>query len=296
MPITTVLCPVDRSDPSRRALEYAIEIARHFKARLSVLEVIDAALPVFAVDPGAALALRTKTLEALAAFLAEAGPQDVSTGVSVETGDVIPEILARANDMSADLVVIGTHGRSGFERLALGSIAERVIRRSSRPVLTVPPAAAVLSGRGFHTILCATDFSAPSTRAFELAVDLGTSWGARILLAHVIEWPFGRTEGQDPVSELRRSLESTARDELGRLAGRADRSGAQIEMVLAAGSPRREIVALARDHAVDLVVLGVSGRGAVDFGVLGLTAYSVIREAAFPVLTVHATAESEPAS
>ena len=296
MPITTVLCPVDRSDPSRRALEYAIEIARHFKARLSVLEVIDAALPVFAVDPGTPLALRTKALEALTAFVADAGLQDVSSDVSVETGDVIPEILARATDISADLIVIGTHGRSGFERLALGSIAEKVIRRSSRPILTVPPAGAALSGRGFHTILCATDFSAPSARAFGLAVELAKRWGARILLAHVIEWPFGRTEGQDPVSELRRSLESTAREQLGQVAGRADRSGARIEIVLAAGSPRREIVALARGHAVDLVVLGVSGRGAMDFGVLGSTAYSVIREAAFPVLTVHAMAESEPAS
>jgi nucleotide-binding universal stress UspA family protein len=283
MRLAKVLCPVDRSESSRRAFEYATALARHFNARLTLLEVIDGSVLDAAADSGAIEATVRAALEEFASPARAAG---MATAVIVSGGNVVAEILERAREISPDLVVIGTHGRSGFERLALGSVAEKVIRRSEFPVVTVPADAVGGTAPRFRTILCPTDFSEPSARAAELAVDLAKEMGGRVLLAHVVEWPFGETTGTDAVSELLRSLTTTAGEDLARVIAGFTGAGVAIEPVVAAGAPKREVPPLAELHSADLVVMGVSGRGAIDRAVLGSTTHHVIREAKCPVWTV----------
>jgi universal stress protein A len=134
MRIKTVLCPVDRSEISSRALAYATAFAREYVARLSVLEVIDWRLPPLAGTavelPAMPPEVQTDVLGHLHALTAPARDSGVPTEVGIDVGPVARRILERAEAVAADLVVVGTHGRSGFDRLALGSVAEKVLRKA----------------------------------------------------------------------------------------------------------------------------------------------------------------------
>jgi nucleotide-binding universal stress UspA family protein len=103
---------------------------------------------------------------------------------------------------------------------------------------------------------------------------------------HAVEWPFGDEVTTGPLGDLRKSIESSARDKLVRLLPRSTADGRGAQAVVTLGKASADIVKLARARSVDLIVLGVSGRGAVDVAVLGSTTHHVIREGTWPVLTV----------
>ena len=91
---------------------------------------------------------------------------------------------------AADLIVMGTHGRGGFQHLVLGSVTERVLRRAVCPVLTVPPRAQSTSRLTFRRLLCAIDFSESSMAALRFALSLAQESEARLTMLHVLEWPW----------------------------------------------------------------------------------------------------------
>src|SRR5262249_49240582 len=141
-------------------------------------------------------------------------------------GGPVTEILAQAADMSADLLVLGTHGRSGFERLFLGSVTEKVLRKASCPVLTVPPGlpdAVPASPIRYACILCPVDFSESSLRALEYALSLAQETDARLAVLHVVSHEFDHvvdtagvalaTEGIT-VSDFKRHREQALRERL----------------------------------------------------------------------------------
>jgi nucleotide-binding universal stress UspA family protein len=289
MHLATVLCPVDLSDTSRRAFSYATAVARSHQARLSVLQVMDWSVPAGAGELPALLTVAEEqeraALASLNELVAPAYAAGVPTEICLETGPVVRHILDRAVTVSADLIVMGTHGRGGVERLILGSVAEKVLRKAPCPVLTVPPGAHAVAAAPFTTILCAVDFSKTSAAAARYARGLAAASHARLLLVHVIEWPFGHAVAPDPTGELRQRLDIEASAELAAFArdiGDVPAGGASVVL---AGAPKREILRLAEAEQADLIVLGVSGRGAVELAVLGSTSHGVIREAACPVLT-----------
>jgi nucleotide-binding universal stress UspA family protein len=289
--IHTVLCAVDGSDISRRAFNWGAALARLSGARLSVLQVVDWSPPPL-IRSGSTLAglplkLQTETLDALNELVAPARAAGVATEISLEAGDVVRAILRRADVLSADAIVVGTHGRSGVGRLALGSVAEKILRQAACPVLTVPPAAG-MPPPSLHTILCATDFSEPSTAALRMARSLAQPMNSRFLLVHAVELPFGGAGGPSSTTDLRLQLETEASELLERAIDETASLGGVVKPVVATGVAAREILAVAREQGADLIVMGVSGRGAVERAVLGSTATSVIREAACPVLTVRA--------
>ena len=130
--IRSILCPVDRSPTSLQAFDYAMALARWQGARLSLLEVVGG------VDAVERQAHPAKTLkDDLNRVLASRGTSDVKVRIIMRKGNVVREILAQAKASRSDLVVIGTHGRTGFARFFLGSVASRVLAISPCPVLTV---------------------------------------------------------------------------------------------------------------------------------------------------------------
>lgn len=218
---------------------------------------------------------------------------DSSAAVTeLREGPVVPSILEAARDSNADLIVMGSHGKGGFERLALGSVTEKVLRKAPCPVLVVPAGEGTETrGLPLRRVLCATDFSAPSGRAVDYARQFADASRAPLSLLTVIDWPFGETSGDDPVSTLRGNLEQEAAASLEKLARRgADEPPAEI--IVKHGRPGREIVKAARESQADLIVLGISGRGAVDLALLGSTAHHVLRDAPCPVLAVPAASAS----
>ena len=123
--------------------------------------------------------------EQVLACFRSAGP-DVE--VLIDSGQAAHQILEHATSLPADLIVIGTHGASGFEHLLLGSVTEKVLRRATCPVLTVPPRARTRAKLPFKRILCPLDFSESSLAALDFAVSLAQQGDAALTLLHVFEW------------------------------------------------------------------------------------------------------------
>jgi len=291
--LARILCPVDLSEASRRALTYALGLGREHGAAVRVVQVIDvrgwagAAL----VDVGAILdEARTTAEEQLGWWVAKAVGTGGGASTELREGAVVPGILAAADEFDADLLVLGTHGRSGFERLALGSVAEKTVRRSTRPVCVVPSREDAVVRTGTPSrVVCATDFSESSLHAVSYGQLLTTTAPAALSLVTVIDWPFGETRGNDPVTQLRQSLTEEATAQLRRVADAAG-VGESATLAVRQGRAGREILKYAREHHAEIVVVGVSGRGAIDRALLGSTAQQILRDAPCPVLAVPATA------
>lgn len=290
--IKHILCPIDRSPSSLQAFNYAIALARWQGARLHVLEVIEpVALPVGSVGPKHAGVLneaRVALERELRQMLVSRRASDVKVEIVIREGNVVREILAQAGDSRADLVVIGSHGHGGVRRLVLGSVAEKVLRQATCPVLTIRRGVsrARRNRSPFKTILCPTDLSAAGNNAVAYAKRLARAANARLIVMSAVEWPFGVAVTSGPVAELQDGLEANTRKALARLLPRpgADRPAAQA--IVVHGKASAAIVKVARARSVDLIVMGVSGRGALDVVLLGSTTHHVIRQGTWPVLSV----------
>lgn len=297
---THIVCPVDFSGPSARALEYAFAVARWYRATLTVLHAHQMlVLPLMAVGPYAGPALpavlsdadRAQLDAALTHFVADHALRDVRTSTAlVEDVNVPAAILSHAEMVGADLVVIGTEGHSGIQRLMLGSVAERVLRKATCPVLTVPPHAppALPSPDSIQQVLCPIDFSVTSTAALQWAASWGAKAGARVTALHVVEMP---PEAADPplveYTALRDRLVRDAHQEMERALPDAMRQLDRFEAHVSVGRPAVEILRRAEVQSAGLIVMGVRGRSPVDLAFFGSTTHQVIRRAACPVLAVH---------
>jgi nucleotide-binding universal stress UspA family protein len=188
-------------------------------------------------------------------------------------------------------VVMGTHGRSGFERLLIGSVAEKVLRKAPCPVLLVPPHATMGTSADvtFKNILCPVDFSASALQALGFALELAGQGHATVRVLYAVEWlpeEELRTNAHFNVPEFRQHV---VEDAVGRLktllAGEAPRSVA-VEPMVAVGRAYREILRVAADAPTDLIVMGAQGRGGLGLTLFGSTTQQVVRAATCPVLTV----------
>lgn len=296
---TQVLCPVDLSDASKRPLAYAAAVAHWYQARLSVLHVVPTFDPI-PVHPGALEApvrivypmSREDVLGAVRRVTQEAGIASADVDVIAEAGESAATIVDQAVARGADLLVMGTHGRTGIDRLLLGSVTEQVLHEAPCPVLTVPPHApeTVPGDLTFQRILCAVDFSPASMQALGFALDLAQQAHGRVTLLHVIEWLAEhepRTYAHFNVPEYRRYLKDEAHERLRALIAEEPRLRG-VEDVVGTGRAYREILGLAAEQHADLIVMGAQGRGGVGLALFGSTTQQVVRAAECPVLTVRA--------
>ena len=292
MMIKKILCAIDRSPSSLQAFGYALALARWQSARLNLLEVIEEAPPPGVnrapTSDGVPNETRTTLERDLRRVLTARRASDVKVEISLRNGNVVQEILAQAKTSRPDLMVIGSHGRGGIQRLVLGSVAEKVLRLATCPVLTVRRGVRLVrrSRSPFATILCPTDFSAAANKAVAYAKRLAQEADAKLILMTAVEWPFGDEVTSGAVAELQKSIASNASDALTRLLPRPASNGPRAQAIVAVGKASAAIVKVARARSVDLIVMGVSGRGALDMALLGSTTHHVIREGAWPVLTV----------
>lgn len=295
-----ILCPVDFSAGSLNALSLAGSVARAHGARLTALHVRPRVMqgpetPPVGFDPPAA----PDELDTVRRRLRDAVSDRVGPGVepdvTVTAGDPVQDILECARTRAVDLLVMGTHGTTGFQRLLLGSVTEKVLRQASCAVLTIPPGAHIPTAQPFTRLLAAVDFSDCSLRAVTFAASIAAAAGATLTLVHVLEWPWheasdttlkGIPEAQArAAAEYRRYLEAGARERLDALAA-STLPGHQVNTRISFGRPYLEVLDLANDAGTDLIVLGVRGRGPADLTFFGSTANHVVRSARCPVLTV----------
>jgi nucleotide-binding universal stress UspA family protein len=234
---------------------------------------------------------RERAIEELGRFVHHAREIGVPTEIRLEEGDAVEEILKLAKQLPAHLVVMGTHGRRGFERLVLGSVAEKVLRKATCPVMTVasePEGAAASEKALFKRILCPVDFSASSTRALEYALSLAKEADAHLTLLHVLEAALEEAGDMAAfaLSEYRDFLKRNALERLKEAVPEDAREWCEPEFLVASGRSYRHILDVAKKQDTDLIVMGVQGRNAVDLALFGSTTHHVVREAKCPVLTI----------
>jgi nucleotide-binding universal stress UspA family protein len=299
--IDRIFCPVDFSDVSRHGLAHAAAFAQWYESTVTVLHVYSAPVPPVAVSqyPGNIPLLPPIQPEEVREQVRQFCQPLIATGVTpaieVEEGDPV-KVIARVSAVtSPDLLIMGTHGRGGFQRLVLGSVTEKVLRLVTCPVLTVPPPVETAGPPSFKTILCAIDFGSSAIRALEYAFSLAKEADARLILLHVVESLADAAALGEPIGfsipDFQRSLEHDAMERLAALMPADARSWCRPEARVMTGKAHREILRAAVENQAELIVMGVQGRGAIDLLLFGSTTQHVIRQASSPVLTVRAKAE-----
>ena len=298
MQIHRVLCPVDFSDPSLRALHQAAAIASAHGATLHVLHVIPDVVPpvlplMLALPLAPAEEVPAPVAQAFEAFLVRAAVRRPPIAV-VRQGPVVASVIGYAVEMSADLLVLGSHGREGVQHVLFGSTAERVLHKAPCPTLVVPFHAGDVgsadAARVTH-VLCATDFSPASTKALALAITMAREQGAALTVLHVVE-ALAEDELDDfphvAVREHVRVLTKTARDRLRAAVPREAHVRGTVTEVVRYGQAAAAILREAGDRGADLIVLGAQGHSGLGLLVLGSSTHAVIRRATCPVLTTRA--------
>ena len=284
-----ILVATDLSEASRTPLGYAAALSHRLNASLTALYVSPRyasyePFPAFtsqsALDPARQQGLKDEVRRFVEAA---AGSQPVQ--VIVRDGDPADEILAAAGESSFDLVVLGTHGRRGFERWSLGSVTDRVARSLERPLLAVPPHSGTPA---VIRMLCALDLSDASAEVLAYAAGFAERLEARLLVLHVAEgshwydpWPIS---GVDP-DAVRRAVAETSESRLAELVARHVPGAVPVEVRVTFGRAQREIERIAGEQA-DMVVLGVPSASGIDRLFFGSTAQHVLRAGACPVLLV----------
>jgi nucleotide-binding universal stress UspA family protein len=294
--IREILYPTDFSETSRHALDHAVVIAKWYEARITALHVRRAPLfpppPIlaagFADAAPPAMPNYRECEEELRALLEPARRAGIELQVCIEEGTAARTILDYAHSRHSDLIVIGTHGLGGFERLMLGSVAEKVLRNAPCPVMIVPPAVETASKVPYTRLVCPVDFSDSSLAALRFAFSLAEEADGDLTILNVVDWPpddellVERFDGP----EFRRVVEAQARDRLEALITSDMRVWCKPVTMLAFGKPYREILNIAEKQQSDLIVMGIHGRNPVDLTLFGSTTNHVVRRAKCPVLTL----------
>ncbi len=288
--ITSILCPIDFSEFSVNAYQYARSLAWHYKASLLLQHILYPLGPVgydSNKDPYEKICkqIRADAKEKMDWFVRLHALAGVQAECVVQDGLVTDLILDLAEDRAISLIVMGTHGWRGIDRLMLGSVTERILRRAKCPVLAVRKPAHHLAGserdpepiRLKEIVLC-TDFSDHAHRASEYAFSMANEYGAHLTLLHVLETISGVSDIETVTGDTLQQLDDVVPP---------GEHGSRIVKCVRVGRPFQQIIQLAVEKEADLVIVGVRGRGSLDTALFGSTAYRVIQLGPCPVLAVH---------
>ena len=287
----TILCPVDFSTASRGAVQYAAALARHFGSGLVILTVTDPLLAEAAAMQSSDARVVDDTRAELERFTASAIERphpSVRVTYEVATGQPAPEILRVAKARRSELIVISSHGLSGFRKMFFGSTTERVLRETTVPVLIVPgggPGPSSLEEAAAHVrrVLVPVLFPPSSGQPLAVARAVSDALGVPALLLHVVEPLRALSPRADAlVPGIERERRARAEAELARVtAGQ----GPSAEALIAYGEPSEEIVKVARDRHAGLIVMGLQG-SSLSGPRIGSVTYRVLCAAPCPVLAL----------
>jgi nucleotide-binding universal stress UspA family protein len=293
--LKNLLVAIDFTEPSKEALAATVTLAKKLGAALTVThtcEVPAYAYPGLAFVPADVLGpIEEAARETLASALAEAQKQVPSAKGVLRRGVAASETLAVIEETKPDLVVIGTHGRRGVARALLGSVAEKIVRLSRVPVLTVRHEREQETARTStpipRHILVPHDFGEGANHALAFALDLAEKLGARVTIVHAYEVQFGFPSPFQVTADFLGAVHAAVRKDLDGVVARAQRPGVVVDSLVRQGPAWSEIDAVAREIRADLVVMGTHGRRGVAHALLGSVAEKVVRTAPCAVLTVH---------
>ena len=299
--VNRILFPTDFSPRAEDAFSHAAYLAVTYDAALHVFNVVTPEradevnpmdyLPMERAEDGGAVYLDPTHLDLGANFPADnAEPSEVKIRAvyqKMEGEAPAKSIIDYVNDHDIDLVVMGTHGRQGIERLINGSVSEEVVRQAPCPVFTVLGRDEPQPGPSIRRLLVPVDFSDHAYMGVAYGRELATAYGADLDLLHVVEEvnfptayeidPFAAVSVPDVRDRAREALEQVARE--------ADMQ-AVTECHVLTGHAARDIVDFAEERETDLIVMPTHGRSGLERFLIGSVTERVMRSASCPVFTI----------
>ena len=286
---STILVATDFSEHGRRAFDAAVALAERSGASLHLLHALEVPLPIFepyavAVPAEFIGQARKAAQDRLDALLEEARQRGLSGSAHLGEVPAGPAVAARARELEADLVVVGTRGHTGLRHVLLGSVAERTVKESPCSVLTVKEGGDAVAPK---TIVVAVDFSEDGSLALSEAGDLASQTGAKVHLVHALDLRIPLVTPYEvtvPDAWFDSALENAGR-KLEKLAQGLPQ-GVEVSHEVRSEPPHEAICGAAEARSADLIVTGSRGLTGLKHVVLGSVAERTLRHAPCSVLTV----------
>ena len=294
----TILVPTDGSDHAVRAAEQALTLADWFDATVHAISVVDTSAASGLLSSGSVRREFVDQLEDGAERAVEAIETMADDSIAVKTavleGKPKTEIISYAAEIDAELIVMGTHGRSGVSRFVAGSVTEHVVRRTDVPVLTVRETDQAEPSDGYEEILVPTDGGDAAEAAVDHGLEIARAADARVHAVTVLDTgDMAASPSLTPPTELMEQLETERQNATDEIAARAREDGLAATTAVLEGRPGTELLEYIDDHGIDLVVMGTHGRSGVDRLLLGSTTERLLRHASAPVLAVTPSEERD---
>jgi nucleotide-binding universal stress UspA family protein len=294
--IERIMCATDFSDFGNQTVSCGTALAEKLNARLYLCHIIDISIVNIYGEAFFDPVTQHKRMREYAHRKIEelmAG-QTLEWEAVVVLGQPALEISRLAQEYQIDLLIAAGHGRSGLNRLLLGSVAEKLMRLVHRPLLILrtaePESQTPQRYKGFQRILAGCDFSPDSELAISHAVDLSRIFQAELHVVHVMTTTIYRYSRLESPSESQEAfdqrLEAQYEERMRRLVAQAAPGNVTVHTKLLIGGPDIEISNYARDNRLDLIVLGTRGTGIIETLFVGSTTDRVVRRAECPLLCV----------
>lgn len=300
----TILVPTDGSEHAHRAARHAGRLADAHDSEVHVLGVVDLDTAGGPFDAGGVDPEHRQVFEAEAetwvretADLVDADP----TSTAIREGHPAETIAEFATEVEADLLAMGTHGRTGVGRYVLGSVTERVLRMAAVPVFTVSADDRGSPGDPFEDVLVPTDGSERASVAVPHGLALAGVDDGRVHAVSVVDGTAevtgtataGVPEPGPALEDLREGLEERASDATTTVAEAVEEAGHEAVTAVRWGHPAEELLAYVDEAGIDAVAMGTQGRTGLNRYLLGSTTERVVRHAPVPVVAVDARDEAE---
>ena len=297
MNIERILLATDGSTRAEGAEAYACKLAESWGATLTVVSVLEFAPGLDPESPVCRIylaELMTQATEDLARLKARAAERGIAVHTRIETGIPSEQVLAAAAAEDADLIIMGTAGKTGLAHVLLGSTAERIIRTAPCPVLAVRMDRSEAERTGVSTsrlasldrIMVPVDFSDCSLDALEYAVAVAQRAQASVMLLHVLEPVSYGLDFTVSIQAEREHERKILTERLAGLVAALEAANVKSESLVRGGLPRDSILEAAKAWSADLIVMGTHGRRGLSHALYGSVVESVLRKSHCPILTV----------
>ncbi|MBT8454097.1 MAG: universal stress protein [Deltaproteobacteria bacterium] len=294
MQIKQILVPTDFSENAQHALSYATELAKRCSAKLHLLHtpVIPTYLLMdlsYSPGPEAVTRILNESQDALDEQAKSLESLGVEYFTVIREGTVHEVIRDYAKEHDVDLVVVGTHGRSGVAKLMYGSVTERVIKTVHTPIIVIPPD----GGKMPSSIVVAYDFSAPSKRAAEVARAIHGFFPGPLHLVHSYLDVWGEYTDRGAVvgeaAEKRRQALHLGLEEMLQTESKEllSSDGTGIETHLVTGDPAEGLLRVAQDVGATLICAGTTGKSGIERLLIGSVARRLLHDSKVPLLLTH---------
>ncbi|RQG95556.1 universal stress protein [Natrarchaeobius chitinivorans] len=298
-PIDSILIPTDDSEGALAGAKRGIALASRTEADVHVLSVVD--VPHDSGELTDAVDSLRSTLEADAedavetvAEMVSAHDPDLDVTTTIKRGTPFQTIREYAKRREIDVVTMGTKGRTGLDRVLLGSVTENVLRTARTPVLAVPPNADTpetgVGDVAFDDFLVPTDGSDGAAIAAEWGVALAKRLESMVHALYSVDT--SRVSRAQEPDEMLEALEQNGEVAIDAIREQADDAGVSVSGTIATGPPVDVILTAASERGVDLIVMGTHGRTGIGQWFLGSVTENVVRQTDVPVFCVPVSAES----